>query len=186
LDIYGLIGLNAAHIITGNRFLGHTQRLSVLHVALGLAKIFEREREHELCSISGIYRLATQVPIQDIAALRPFTSAYGVDASGDWARDVAAIFIKQRSVLNRHLRKVYRARNTRIAHLQRDAPTRNLPSIAGFEELLAFGVAFHTFINAAFFNASAHPILEDRKVASSLTQMLRQAGLENVARDFPE
>jgi len=186
LDIYGLVGLNADRIQSGKTFFGHIQHLSLLHVALGLAKVFERPKEHQLCSISGIYCLATQIPIQDVSALRSFASAYGVEPTGDWVRDVSAVLTTQRPMLRKHLRKVYRARNTRIAHLQQDAPRRDLPSIAAFEELLAFAVAFHAFINEGFLAASPHPILRDRQVANSFTRLLGATGLENVVRDFPD
>jgi hypothetical protein len=186
LDVYALVGLNADRIQSGKTFFGHIQHVSLLHVALGLAKVFERPKEHHLCSISGIYCLALLVPLDDPSALRAFVSVYGVEPTAEWAVDLAAVFRSQRPMLRKHLRKVYRARNTRIAHLQQDAPRRDLPSIAAMEELLALAVAFHDVINDAFLATGSHPILRDRKIADSLTRLLGATGLQDVVRDFPD
>jgi hypothetical protein len=187
LDVYALIGLNATHIHTGERFFGQIQNLCLLHVTLGLTKIFEREKPpYELCSISGLYKLAIKVPIQNSSALHPFLKGKGIETSGNWVRDLTAVLTKQRKVFKRHLRRVTLARNTSIAHLQRNVSPQSLPSIAAFRELLSFGVAFHKFINAALLSVGAHPILADRKVADSLAQLLQKSGLETLVRDFPD
>ncbi len=45
LDLYGLIGLNASRISIGKTALGHVQNLSLMHVALGLAEVFDRQKQ---------------------------------------------------------------------------------------------------------------------------------------------
>src|SRR6266849_2141585 len=81
LAIYSLIGLNAKAINSGRAFLAFVQNQSLAAVALGLAKVFEREDAHELCSVSGVYRLAKHEQIQDLAAVRAFVGKYGITAS---------------------------------------------------------------------------------------------------------
>ena len=82
--------------------------------------------------------------------------------------------------------RVTKARDTRIAHLQFLAkPIDNtLPSIAAFEELLDFAVGFHVFINGAFLQTNAHPILSDKYVATSLRAVLKLVGVDTVVTDF--
>jgi hypothetical protein len=186
LDIYTLIGLNLEAINTGKRFLAFVQRQSLHAVALGLAKVFEREGKHELCSVRGVYRLAKHEQIQDITAVGPFVSKYGIPASEDWVQDVTQVFAKQRPWIHSHMQIIDRARNTVLAHMQQDAPRGNLPSIAAFEELLGFAFEFHAFVNAAFLNAAAHPILVYREVATSLLTLLRKTGVSEPVEKFED
>lgn len=186
LDAYKIIGLNASRIGHGLAFFGHVQRLSHLYVALGLAKIYEREKRHELCSVAGIYRLARDAEIKNPSAAATFARKYGVEPSGDWVKDIDQVFAKQQPVLGEHLRVVDRVRHTRIAHLQQDAPTGDLPSIAAFEELLAFAVAFHAFVNDGFLSTNSHPILQDGRMSASLSTVLKDIGVPDVVRDFED
>ena len=84
------------------------------------------------------------------------------------------------------MRVIDRVRNTRLAHSQQNAPTRNLPSIAAFEELLAFAFAFYACVDEAFFNTQAHPILDDRQIAGSLLSLLRKAGVSGLVSKFED
>ena len=99
--------------------------------------------------------------------------------------EIDEVFAKQRSTIARDMRLVTRARNTRIAHLQQPGEVRNLPSIRAFEELLDFAVGFQAFVNGAFLQTSAHPILTDMRVATSLCAVLKLSGVEDVVTDFP-
>jgi hypothetical protein len=156
-------------------------------VALGLAKVFEREEEggYELCSVSGVWRLAKGTPIEEISAAHVFAEKYGLKRDENWINEIDEVFAKQRPTIRRHLRLVTKARNTRIAHLQQAAPIKNLPSIAAFEELIAFAVHFHAFVNRAFLQTNAHPILTDRRVAHSLRTVLAMVGVKDVVTTFP-
>lgn len=187
LDTYRVVGLNASRIESGKVIFGHLQRLSLLNVALGLAKVFEREDDggYELCSVSGVLRLAKDAPIEEMAAVHTFATKYGVQTEGDWRIAVDEVLAKQRPIIASHLGRVTKARNTRIAHLQQAAPIQDLPSIAAFEELIEFAVHFHAFINRAFLQTNAHPILDDTYVANSLCTVLKLTGISNVVRDFP-
>ena len=80
LDTYSVIGLNCSKVVSGTLTFGHLQRLSLLNVALGLTKVFEREKEggRELCSVSGILRVAKSTAIEEIAAVHAFAAKYGV------------------------------------------------------------------------------------------------------------
>ncbi len=188
LDSYCLIGLNASRIKSGKLALGHLQRLSLLSVALGLAKVYEREEEsgYELCSVSGVLRLAKGVPIEETAAVHAFASKYGVKPQPTWICETDRVFAKQRPMVARHMRLVTKARNTRIAHLQQPGAVSDLPSIRAFEELLDFAVGFHAFVNRAFLQTHAHPIRTDKRVADSLCHLLKLAGVEDVVTDFPD
>lgn len=186
LDTYRIIGLNASRIGNGKAFFGHTQRLNHLYVALGLAKIYEREKRHELCSISGIYRLARGATIQNRSAAATFARRYEVEPSDAWANDIDQVFAKQEPVLGKHLRVVNRVRHTRIAHLQQDPPTGDLPSLAAFEDLLRFAVAFHAFVNDGFLSTRSHPILEDDRMSVSLSTVLTDSGVPSVVQDFQD
>ena len=188
LASYCVIGLNASKIESGKLIFGHLQRLCLLSVALGLAKVFEREKErgNELCSVSGVLRLAKMIPIEDITALHTFAATYGVEPQASWVSEIDEVFAKQRSTIARHMQRVTKARNTRIAHLQQAAPIDNLPSISAFEELLDFAVGFHAFVSLAFLRTGAHPILTDRRISTSLSAVLRLAGVDDVATDFPD
>ena len=192
LDTYRVIGLNASRIVSGKLILGHLQNLSLLRVALGLANVFEREKKggHELCSVSGVLRLAKDTPIEEIEPVHVFATKYGVKPQDVWTVEIDEVFAKQRPTIGRHMRRVTKARNTRIAHLQQAspqaAPIEDLPSIAAFEELLAFAVGFHASVNRAFLQTNAHPILSDTYVANSLCKVLKLAGVDPVVTDFPK
>jgi hypothetical protein len=82
----------------------------------------------------------------------------GIEPSGDRGRDLDQVFSNQRPIAEMHLRAVNRVRDTRIAHLQQDAPSGTLPSFKAFQELLAFAVAFHAFVSDCFFSTNPHPI----------------------------
>lgn len=188
LAIYRIIGLNAESINSspGKALFGFVQNQSLAAVALGLGKVFEKEAAYELCSLSGVYRLAKQVQIQDIAAARTFVGKYGVSASEDWIKDVDQVFSTQRPRIRRHMQIIDRVRNTRLAHIEQDAPVSLLPSIAAFEELLAFAVEFHSFVNEAFLSVHSHPILDDRQIESSLLGLLKKLGVSDPFSQFEE
>jgi hypothetical protein len=188
LASYCVIGLNASKLESGKLIFGHLQRLCLLNVALGLAKVFEKEKEggYELCSVSGVLRLAKGTPIEEITALHTFATKYGVKPQDSWSGEIDEVFAKQRSTIARHMRLVTKARDTRIAHLQQAAPLDDLPSIWAFEQLLNFAVGFHAFVNRGFLQTNAHPILTDVRVADSLCAVLKLAGVDDVVTDFPD
>lgn len=186
LAIYRVIGLNAKSINFGRVFFGFVQNQSLAAVALGLGKVFEKEAAYELCSVSGVYQLAKQAQIQDIAAARAFVGKYGVSASEAWIKDVDQVFSAQRPRIRRHMQIIDRVRNTRLAHIEQDAPVSILPSIAAFEELLAFAFEFHSFVNEAFLSVHSHPILDDRQIETSLLGLLKKIGVSDPVSQFKE
>jgi len=186
LDIYTLIGLNAKAIKSGKLFLAFIQRQSHRDAALGLARVFERSDAHELCSVSGICQLAKHAHLENISAAHTFVSKYGIIPSEDWIQDIDRVFSAQRPCIRRHMKVIDRVRNTRLAHIQQNAPKAVLPSIAAFEELLAFAFDFHTFVSEGFFNTQPHPILDDRQIAGSLMRVLREMGVSNPVLDFKD
>jgi len=188
LAIYRVIGLNAKTIKTARAFFGLVANQSLLAVALGLGKVFERERKgaHELCSVGGVYRLAKAVQIQDNVAAGAFVRRYGVAPSADWVHDVAQVFSRQRPRIKCHMQVIKRVRNTRLAHIQQNSPDGTLPSIAGFEGLLAFAFDFHSFVNEAFLSESSHPTLSDKRVEGSLLRLLKAIGVTDPVSDFPD
>ena len=186
LAIYRIIGLNAKAIQRAKAFLGFVQNQSLATVTLGLGKVFEREGTYVLCSVSGVYRLAKGVQIQDNAVARVFVEKYGLRASADWIHDVDEVFSHQRPWVQSHIQVIDRIRNTRLAHVQQDAPGGVLPSIGTFEELLAFAFDFHSFVNEAFLSVHPHPILDDRQIESSLLSLLRSVGVTDPASQFKD
>jgi hypothetical protein len=186
LAVYQVIGLNVESIESGGAFFGLVQKQSLDAVVLGLAKVFERDETYELCSVRGVYRLAKQVQIQDTDAARAFVGKYGISESGDWIRDVDQVFSKQRPRIQSHLQKINRVRNTRLAHIQQNAPSGVLPSITLFEDLLGFAFDFHSFVNEAFLSTPSHPILDERKTESSLLSLLKKIGVNNPASEFED
>ena len=174
LDIYRVIGRNVKAIKAGEVFFAHAQNQSLGAVALGLARVFERDDTHELCSIRGVYRLAKQVPVRDSRAVGSFVGKYGIGASQGWVRDVDLVFSRQRPRIQRHLKQIRTVRNTRLAHIQQNAPSGILPSIAAFEDLLGFAFDFQSFVNEAFLSTHSHPILHDRRVEQSLLSSARE------------
>src|SRR5712692_4758046 len=177
LAVYRLIGLNATTIHSAKAFLGFVQNQSLATVALGLGKVFEREGDHELCSVGGVYRLAKGVQIQDNAVARDFVGRHGVCASADWIHDIDEVFSHKRPWVQSHMHVIDRVRNTRLAHVQQSAPVGILPSIAAFEELLVFAFDFHLFVNEAFLGVHPHPTLDDKQVESSLLSLFKSIGL---------
>jgi len=186
LAAYRVIGLNAKAIQTAGGFLGFVQNQSLSAVVLGLGKVFEREVDYELCSVGGVHRLAKAVQIQNSAVARAFVNRYGIASSTDWIQDVDQLFAQQRPRIQSHMNVINRVRNTRLAHIQQDAPEGNLPSIAAFEELLAFAFDFHSFVNEAFLNVHPHPILADKQVESSLVRLLKIVGVANPMSQFKD
>jgi hypothetical protein len=99
---------------------------------------------------------------------------------------VEQVFSKQRPRIQRHLQRINRVRNTRLAHIQQSAPSGSLPSIAAFEDVLGFACDFHSFVNEAFLGTHSHPILIDRQVESSLLGLLEEIGVTNPVSDFAD
>src|SRR5437667_6033816 len=186
LAIYRVIGLNATAIQTAGAFLGFVQNQSLSAVALGLGKVFELEGTHELCSVGGVYRLAKAVQVQDRAVVEAFVKRYGVIPSADWVRDIDQVFSRQRPRIKSHMKVIDRVRNTRLAHIQQEAPDSTLPSVAAFEELLAFAFDFHSFVNEAFLSVHSHPTLNDKQVESSLLRLLEVIGVTDPVSQFPD
>jgi hypothetical protein len=188
LVVYRVIGLNAKAIPRAGGFFGFVQNQSLSAVALGLGKVFEREQPggYELCSVSGVYRLAKAVQPQDTTAAAAFLKRYGVIPSADWVRDVDQVFSHQRPRILEHMRVIDRVRNTRLAHIQQMAPEATLPGIAAFEELLAFAFAFHSFVNEAFLSVHSHPTLNDKQVESSLLHVLKMIGVTDPRSQFTD
>ena len=79
-----------------------------------------------------------------------------------------------------------RVRNTRLAHIQQNAPNGTLPSIAAYEELLAFAFYFHSFVNEAFLSESSHPTLHDVQVEGSLLRLLKAIGVTDPVSQFTD
>ena len=188
LAVYRVIGVNASVIPPPGGFFAFVQNQSLSAVALGLAKIFEREQPdgYELCSVGGVYRLAKAVQIQDNAAAEAFVRRYGVTPSADWVRDVDEVFSQQRPQILRHMRVIDRVRNARLAHIQQMAPEGTLPSIAAFEELLAFAFDFHSFVNEAFLSVHPHSTLDDKQVEGSLLHVLKMVGVTDPRSQFAD
>ena len=184
LDIYRVIGRNVKAIKAGEVFFAHAQNQSLGAVALGLARVFEREDAYELCSIRGVYRLAKQVPVRDTRAVGSLVGKYGIDTSQDWVRDLDLVFSRQQPRIQSYLKKIRTSRNTRLAHIQQNAPSGILPSIAAFEDMLGFAVDFHSFVNEAFLSTHSHPILHDRWVEQSLLHLLEKIGVNNPVSGF--
>lgn len=124
--------------------------------------MFEREREDgfDLCSVTGVYRLAKAVPVQDAAVAAAFAKRHGTTPSADWVRDVDNVLSRQRPLVRAHMKAIKRVRDTRLAHIQQLAPETRLPGIAAFEKLLAFAFDFRSLVNEAFLNVHPHPTPE--------------------------
>lgn len=186
LDIYILIGLNANEINSkpGKRFFGFVQQQSLAAVVIGLAKVFEREDKYELCSVTGVYKLAKQVDIQNISAVQDFIGEHGITASEEWVHDVDRVFSAKRPWIKNGISVINRVRNTRFAHIQQDAVKGPLPSIETFEGLLGFAHAFHAFVNKGFLNTTSHPTLDDQKMQFSLLRLFKEIGMSDPVSQF--
>lgn len=84
------------------------------------------------------------------------------------------------------MRAIDRVRNTRLAHIQQMAPDGTLPSIAAFEELLAFAFDFHLFVNEAFLSVHPHPTLNDEQVENRLLHVLKMIGVIDPRSQFSD
>ena len=186
LDTYKIIGLNARDINDAKTFYGHVQRMSHLHIAMSLAKIYERETSHHLCSIAGICRLLVAREVRNQAAIDGLARKYSVQPTADWQSDLALIRKQQGTKLRRPIATIRKLRNTRLAHLAAGPTTDVAPSIAAFEALLEFPIDLYSAVRDGFENVSTHKILQDNRQANSLTKILRLSGLEHVKRTFSD
>jgi hypothetical protein len=186
LAIFRVIGLNASAIPDPGGFFGLVMHQSLSEVALGLCKVFEREKRHKLCSVSGVYRLTKDVEMQNASAAAAFLKRYGVIPSADWVRDIDQVFSQLRPWIYHHMRVIDRVRNSRFAHIQQLAPEGTLPSIAACEELLAFALDFHSFVNEAFLSVHSHPTRNDKQVESGLLRVLEMLGVTNPRSQFTD
>jgi hypothetical protein len=84
------------------------------------------------------------------------------------------------------MKVIDRVRNTRLAHIQQNAPKAVLPSIAAFEKLLAFAFDFHTFVSEGFYNTQPYPILNDKQIVDSLLRVLIEMGVSDPVLDFED
>ncbi len=188
LTIYKIIGLNAKAIHDARPFLAFVQNQSLSEVALGFSKVFERENNHNrLCSIRGVYQLAKTVQIQDKDVATVFVKRYGVLPTDEWVHDVEHVLSRYRPKIKNLMQKIDPVRNTRLAHNQQSPSEATLPSIAMFEESLAFAFDFYSFINWAFLDLCySYPILHNKQIESSLLHLLKTLGVNNPLSDFPD
>ena len=180
LDIYKIIGLNASALNVAKTFYGHLQRMSHLHLAMSLAKIYERETSHPLCSIAGICRLVAERQVRNRSALDALARKYGVEPTCDWQCDLKIVRKRQGAKLRKPISAIRKIRNTRLAHLAAGPTTDVAPSIAAFEDLLEFPIDLYALLRDGFEGISTHKILQDNRLANSLTKILNLSGVENV------
>ena len=188
LAVYQIIGRNwqaIKAIPTVTSFFATIQNQSLETMVLGLSKVFERSDNFQLCSIAGVYQLATQVEMVDKGAAHAFVETYGVHVSAEWTHDVEQVFSRQRPWVKQGLRGIRTLRNTRLAHLQQDAPeVMDLPNIAEVEALLTYASNFHVFITSAFCGVVPRLSLDDPELKSSLLSVLRCVGVPEPVSTF--
>ena len=186
LDTYKIIGLNASDLNVAKTFYGHLQRMSHLHIAMSLAKIYERETSRRLCSIAGICRLVADREVRNKTAIDALARKYTVEPTSDWQGDLTKIRKQQGTRLRRPIAMVRKLRNTRLAHLAAGPITNVAPSVAAFEALLEFPIDLYSALRDGFEDISTHKILQDNRQVNSLTKILNLSGVEDVKRQFSD
>ena len=187
IDLYRVITLNGDSLMkrkVGLFFWAHIQWLAHQSVAVGICKMFEREKTNDLNSIPGIIGLlpARCEPAQRLKVNR-FARRFGVVE--EWT-DVRQYLL---SVLdgfsNAHaaeMSKLRRFRDKFGVHSEHGATLKPLPSIAEFEALFEFGDAFYRLVSDVFIDVAPAPI--SAEVAVSATRVMECLGLENPKLDF--
>jgi HEPN superfamily AbiU2-like protein len=188
LGVYSLICLNASMIKEGRIFFGVVQQQQVELIAIGFAKVFEREKAYRLNSIPSILLFIEQNDIvpTDPHAVSSYLGQWKKEKGGRWINDLRTMLDTQYSKYRRDIGSINEARNTHIAHSQAGSPSKDLPSVAVFQDLLGLAFGFHDFINSAFINTHSHRILTDTGVQTSLANVLRAIGVSEVATAWPE
>ncbi len=186
LDTYRIVGLNAKKLKSAPTFYGHLQRMSHLHIALSLAKLYEREKGRPLCSIAGICRELEAATLSNPSAIDRLAVKYEVKSTGDSQHDLSAVRAKQAKVLRKAIQTIQHIRNTRLAHLSA-GPTPNVaPSIAAFESLLEYATDMYEAIRAGYEDVAPVRILSDNRQANSLVKVLKLSGVSEVETRFPD
>lgn len=187
LDIYDLIALNGHQMESGRTFFAETQRTYLNRAILGTSKIYEPENaRYEYASIQGIVRLSKACSLVRTDVLQPFFKKYGVEGSTDWLIGIDRICAEKWSHFESRLKQINEARDTVIAHLQVNSAIDTQPPIPHFYELMEFAFDLHDVIDSAFFEASAHPIMDDRQAVGSLIRLLKATGIKDVKTSYPD
>jgi hypothetical protein len=193
LTVYTIIGRNAKAILDTNvavDFFGLVQNQSLAAATLGVCKVFERQDEepdsYQLCSVSGVRRLAAAVGPQDRERGRWFSERYGAGRAPEWIDEFDQVRANRGGWVGCRIRKMITVRDTWLAHAQLNAPKPVTPGVQVFDELLAFGVDVHRVINEVFLDTGPHPIMQDGRIAFSVLTLLERLGIPSPHGPFDE
>jgi hypothetical protein len=199
LDIYKIIILNAKEINAvgwGKIFFWQVRQMSLDSYALGICKVFEEEKNHELYSLPSILETAKDCNPQDKCPLRDFINKYRdllsqteEEGKNSLIADIEGIYTKFYQKYFVEDTKIKDVRNKIIAHpeyIEDVMRPKNLPSYDTMEKILFFAIYMHSAISNAYLVVGPHPIKNDERVLSSTRAVLENFGVSNVKIKFDD
>lgn len=190
LDVYCLLAANADSINDigeGRNFFEHIRGQSVEAICLDLCKIFERERgkrrQNELNSIDGIMNqlIRDRPKVVDVSKLESFLSKYGDrTTTEDWPVSLPRAISRLRSKFHDDFNLLETARGKVIAHSEYMSRIEKLPSYDVMEQLFDFCEAFYALITSTFLGGIPWNLRAATHVKSSLANVLRRYGIEEI------
>ena len=191
LDTYSLIVANAAAInrLSAGKFFGHVQQLTQERIALGLCKIYEKEKGYELNSISAVVREISkhtaQVELLDMKKLRNFVKQYeGPVTVSDHMSAMTSTVGAYRRRFKDEFQVFKTFRDKIVAHSEYGITLDHLPSYDVMDQLFNFGANFYELVSSTFVGVSPVDLKANRPVKSSLKRVFRHMGLVQIIEDI--
>jgi len=194
LDIYKIIGINAKEIKAigwGKIFFWRVQQMSLDSYALGICKVFEEEKNHELYSLPSILETAKDCKPKNEQPLSDFVNKYRdllkEERENPSIANVEEIYTKFYQKYFVEDTKIKNVRNKIIAHpeyIEEAMRPKNLPSYDTMEKILFFAIDMHSAVSNAYLVVYPHPIKNDERVFSSTLAVLEKCGVSNVKTKF--
>jgi hypothetical protein len=199
LDIYKIIVINAKEINAigwGKIFFWQVRQMSLDSYALGICKVFEEEKNHELYSLASILETAKDCKPQDECPLRDFVSRSKdllvqkeESYSNSLIVEIEKIYTKFYQKYFKEDDRLKKVRDKIIAHpeyIEDVMRPKNLPSYDMMEKILFFAIDLHSAISNAYLIVGPHPIKNDQNVFSSTRTVLEKLGVSNVKTEFDD
>jgi hypothetical protein len=193
LDLYKIISLNAPEINEmgrGKIFFGKVQRMSLDSYILGICKVFEEKKKHEINSLPSILKTAkcckpkNEQPLIDfINKHRDFLGQRKEDCGNPSITDIEKIykeFYQKYLIKDDRLKKVRDKIITHSEYIEDIARPKDIQSYDLMEKFLFFSIDMQSAINRAYLGVHSHPIKNDERVFSSTRAVLEKFGVSNV------
>jgi hypothetical protein len=190
LDIYCLISVNADSITQrgiGSSFFGRIQGLVIESIALSIYKIYEKEKNHELNSIHGIFRHLSKDALTtlDDEKLKEFIQNYnGLLIVENPIYSLESTIKRFRKKYRHELDRFETFRKKKVAHDEFGFTCKSLPSYDVMQKLFFFGADFYGLVSRSFVGVTPHNFKSQALVKTALINVFHELGIEDIKTEM--